>query len=71
MCSSPPGWLGDDRHRQFYSHPAWCSHVGFCQSMLFRGKPVDSSILAIMAEYKRRFGQEAVLRVVRVGRASF
>ncbi len=39
--------------------------------MLFRGKPVDSAILAIIAEYKRRFGQEAVLRVVRVGRASF
>jgi len=24
--------------------------------MLFRGKPVDSAILAIIAEYKRRFG---------------
>jgi len=31
----------------------------------------DSAILAIIAEYKRRFGQEAVLRVATDGRASF
>jgi uncharacterized protein DUF3574 len=32
---------------------------------------VDSSILGIIAEYKRRFSQESVLRVVTDGRASF
>ena len=31
----------------------------------------DSAIVAIIAEYKRRFGQESVLRVVTAGRASF
>ncbi|HEV2671196.1 MAG TPA: DUF3574 domain-containing protein [Gemmatimonadales bacterium] len=31
----------------------------------------DSAIVAIMAEYKRRFSQESVLRVVTSGRASF
>jgi len=36
-----------------------------------RSADTDSAILAIIAEYKRRFGQEAVLRVVTVGRASF
>jgi len=35
-----------------------------------RSAETDSAILAIIAEYKRRFGQEAVLRVVTVGRAS-
>lgn len=33
--------------------------------------PADSSITAIVREYKRRFRQEAVLRVVTPGRASF
>jgi hypothetical protein len=32
---------------------------------------VDSVIVAIIAEYKRRFNQDAVLRVITVGRASF
>lgn len=32
---------------------------------------VDSAIVAIIAEYKRRFSQESVLRVVTDGRASF
>src|SRR5688572_25881314 len=31
----------------------------------------DSAIVAIIAEYKRRFRQESVLRVVTPGRASF
>lgn len=31
----------------------------------------DSAIVAIIAEYKRRFSQESVLRVVTAGRASF
>ena len=31
----------------------------------------DSAITAIIAEYKRRFRQESVLRVVTTGRASF
>ena len=31
----------------------------------------DSAIVAIIAEYKRRFDQESVLRVVTVGRASY
>jgi Uma2 family endonuclease len=31
----------------------------------------DSAIVAIIAEYKRRFGQESVLRVVTAGRAAF
>ena len=35
-----------------------------------RSAETESAILAIVAEYKRRFGQEAVLRVVTVGRAS-
>jgi uncharacterized protein DUF3574 len=36
-----------------------------------RSAAVDSAILAIMAEYKRRFSQESVLRVVTGGRATF
>jgi hypothetical protein len=36
-----------------------------------RSAEVDSAILAIIAEYKRRFSQESVLRVLTVGRASF
>ena len=36
-----------------------------------RSAETDAAILAIIAEYKRRFGQEGVLRVVTVGRASF
>jgi len=31
----------------------------------------DSAIVAIITEYKRRFGQESVLRVITVGRAAF
>lgn len=31
----------------------------------------DSAIVAVITEYKRRFQQEAVLRVVTPGRASF
>lgn len=36
-----------------------------------RSASADSAILAIIAEYKRRFSQESVLRVVTAGRASF
>jgi hypothetical protein len=36
-----------------------------------RSAEAESAIVAIIAEYKRRFGQEAVLRVVTVGRASY
>jgi hypothetical protein len=36
-----------------------------------RQAQADSAIVAIIAEYKRRFGQESVLRVVTVGRATF
>jgi Protein of unknown function (DUF3574) len=36
-----------------------------------RSAGTESAIVAIIAEYKRRFGQEAVLRVVTVGRASY
>jgi hypothetical protein len=36
-----------------------------------RSAAVDSAIVAIIAEYKRRFSQESVLRVVTDGRASF
>ena len=32
---------------------------------------VDSAIIGIIAEYKRRFSQESVLRVVTAGQASF
>jgi hypothetical protein len=32
---------------------------------------VDSAIIGIIAEYKRRFSQESVLRVVTAGEASF
>jgi Protein of unknown function (DUF3574) len=35
-----------------------------------RAAETDAAIRAIIAEYKRRFGQEAVLRVVTVGRAA-
>jgi hypothetical protein len=36
-----------------------------------RSAMADSAILGIIAEYKRRFSQESVLRVVTSGRASF
>ena len=36
-----------------------------------RSAAVDSAILGIIAEYKRRFRQESVLRVVTGGRASY
>jgi hypothetical protein len=36
-----------------------------------RAAGMDSAIVGVIAEYKRRFGQEAVLRVVTVGRATF
>jgi hypothetical protein len=36
-----------------------------------RSAETDAAILAIITEYKRRFGQEAVLRVVTVGRATY
>jgi hypothetical protein len=36
-----------------------------------RSATADSAIVAIIAEYKRRFSQESVLRVVTAGRASF
>ena len=36
-----------------------------------RQAQADSAIVAIIAEYKRRFGQESVLRVVTAGRAAF
>lgn len=36
-----------------------------------RSATVDSAIIEIIAEYKRRFSQESVLRVVTDGRASF
>jgi hypothetical protein len=36
-----------------------------------RSADSDAAILTIIAEYKRRFGQQSVLRVVTAGRASF
>jgi hypothetical protein len=36
-----------------------------------RSASADSAIVAIIAEYKRRFSQESVLRVVTTGRANF
>ncbi len=36
-----------------------------------RSVGTDSAIVAIIAEYKRRFSQQSVLRVVTSGRASF
>lgn len=36
-----------------------------------RSASADSAIVAIISEYKRRFRQESVLRVVTPGRASF
>jgi hypothetical protein len=36
-----------------------------------RSAGADSAIVAIIAEYKRRFRQQSVLRVVTPGRASF
>jgi hypothetical protein len=36
-----------------------------------RSASADSAIVAIIVEYKRRFRQESVLRVVTAGRASF
>lgn len=36
-----------------------------------RSAEAEAAILSIIAEYKRRFGQESVLRVVTPGRAQF
>ena len=36
-----------------------------------RSAATEAAIVAIIAEYKRRFGQESVLRVVTGGRASY
>ena len=36
-----------------------------------RSATADSAIVAIIVEYKRRFNQESILRVVTNGRASF
>lgn len=36
-----------------------------------RSATTEAAIVAIIAEYKRRFGQESVLRVVSSGRASY
>lgn len=36
-----------------------------------RSASADSAIVSIIAEYKRRFNQESVLRVITSGRASF
>ena len=36
-----------------------------------RAAATDSAIIAVIAEYKRRFHQQSVLRVVTAGRASF
>jgi Protein of unknown function (DUF3574) len=36
-----------------------------------RAAAADSAIVAIIAEYKRRFRQQSVLRVITAGRASF
>jgi len=36
-----------------------------------RAPAIDSAIVGIIAEYKRWFRQEAVLRVITVGRASY
>lgn len=36
-----------------------------------RSASADSAIVAIIAEYKRRFRQESVLRVVTAGRSSY
>ena len=36
-----------------------------------RSASADSAIVAIIGEYKRRFNQESVLRVVTTGRAGF
>jgi hypothetical protein len=36
-----------------------------------RAAAADSAITGVIAEYKRRFGQQSVLRVVTAGRASY
>jgi hypothetical protein len=36
-----------------------------------RSDTLEAAIVAIIAEYKRRFSQESVLRVVTVGRAAY
>ena len=36
-----------------------------------RSADTDAAILAIITEYKRRFSQQAVLRVITVGRATY
>jgi hypothetical protein len=36
-----------------------------------RSTGIDAAIVAIIAEYKRRFSQESVLRVVTAGRAAY
>src|SRR5687767_7706473 len=58
-------WRGSDgRLRQ---EPSFVLEVVHPQ----RSAPVDSAIIGIIAEYKRRFSQESVLRVVTAGEASF
>ena len=58
-------WRGSDgRPRQ---EPSFVLEVVHPQ----RSAAVDSAINGIIAEYKRRFSQESVLRVVTTGEASF
>ncbi len=59
------GWRGPDgRSRQEPSFVLEVVHPP-------RSGTVDSAIAGIIAEYKRRFSQESVLRVVTAGQASF
>ena len=58
-------WRGVDGRRQ--REPSFVLEVVHPA----RSAETDAVILAIIAEYKRRFSQEAVLRVVTVGHASF
>jgi hypothetical protein len=58
-------WRGPDgrSHRE----PSFVLEVVHASS----SEGADSAIVAIITEYKRRFSQESVLRVVTSGRASF
>jgi uncharacterized protein DUF3574 len=58
-------WRGSDG--RWYHEPSFVLEVVHPS----RSAAVDSAILAIVAEYKRRFNQKSVLRVVTDGRASF
>ena len=58
------GWRGDGRAMHEPSFVLEVVHPA-------RSDSTEAAIVAIIAEYKRRFSQESVLRVVTAGRAAY